>query len=129
MDELERLKAENKSLQERYCELQCRMKVIECKVGFHVPEKVKIGGITYAVEKTDKLALGKVNYSGETDFIDCVIRIVPTCQQKMEADFCHEMVHGILDHLGYSDHDEKKVDEFGKALYMIFKDNPQMFGE
>ena len=45
----------------------------------------------------------------------------------MKADFVHEMVHGILDHLGYSDHDEKKVDEMAKALYMVFEDNPNMF--
>lgn len=129
MDELKRLKEENYALISQNCELKHRMKELEGKGYFHIPDRVKIGGITYSVEKTDKIKLGKVNYSGEIDYADCVIRIVPSNEQKMEADFCHELVHGILDHLGYSEHDEKKVDELGKALYMIFRDNPSMFGE
>lgn len=45
----------------------------------------------------------------------------------MEADFLHEVVHGILDHLGYKDHNEKKVDEMAQSLYMVIQDNPQIF--
>lgn len=37
------------------------------------------------------------------------------------------MIHGILNHLGYIDHDEKKVDEFANALHMVILDNPVMF--
>ena len=92
-----------------------------------IPKKLKIGGVTYTVEQTKNLTLGNANYSGEIDYIECVIRICPGNPQKMKADFVHEMVHGILDHLGYSDHDEKKVDEMAKALYMVFEDNPKMF--
>lgn len=95
----------------------------------NIPKKLKIGGITYTVEQTKNLTLGNANYSGEIDYIECVIRIVPSNPQKMKADFVHEMVHGILDHLGYSNHDEKKVDEMAKALYMIFEGNSEMFGE
>lgn len=92
-----------------------------------IPKKLKIGGVTYEVQETKNLTLGNANYSGEIDYTDCVIRICPCNPQKMKADFCHEMVHGILDHLGYTDHDEKKVDELAKALYMVFEDNPEMF--
>lgn len=79
------------------------------------------------VEITDKLDMGNVNYSGEICYKDLVIRICPSAKGKMEADFLHEMVHGILDHLGYTDHDEKKVDEFANALHMIIQDNPEIF--
>ena len=47
----------------------------------------------------------------------------------MEADFVHEMIHGIFSHLGYSEQDEKKVDELAEALYAVFVDNPEMFKE
>lgn len=47
----------------------------------------------------------------------------------MEADFWHELVHAILDHLGYRNHNEKKVDEMANALYMVIRDNPKMFGK
>lgn len=94
-----------------------------------IPKTLKIGGKVYAVEITDKLSLGSVNYSGEILYNDLVIRICPAAKAKMEADFVHEMVHGILSHLGYCEHDEKKVEELAEALYMVFMDNPEMFKE
>lgn len=44
-------------------------------------------------------------------------------------DFVHEMVHGIFSHLGYCEHDEKKIEELAEALYAVFVDNPDMFRE
>jgi predicted metal-dependent peptidase len=45
----------------------------------------------------------------------------------MEADFLHEVVHAILSHLGYCEHEEKKVDELANVLHMVIKDNPTIF--
>lgn len=95
----------------------------------NIPEKIKIGGKTYKVEETKNLNLGNTNYSGEIDYMDLVIRIVPSAKEKMEADFIHEVLHGIFNHLGYTDHDEKKIDELANALYMVIQDNPNVFGE
>ena len=92
-----------------------------------IPKKLKVGGKVYRVEQTDRLNIGSVNYSGEIDYMALVIRIVPSAQQKMESDFLHEMVHAIYDNLGYTDHDEKKVDELANALYMVIQDNPEIF--
>ena len=93
----------------------------------NIPQTVKIGGKVYRVEVTDKLTLGKANVSAEIDYMELVIRIHPSARGKMEADFWHEVVHGILDHLGYSRHNEKKVDELANALYMVIRDNPKIF--
>lgn len=92
-----------------------------------IPEKLKIGAKVYDVEITNKLDLGNVNYSGEISYTDLVIRICPNAQAKMEADFLHEMIHGMLDHLGYTEHDEKKVDELANVLHMVILDNPAVF--
>lgn len=92
-----------------------------------IPKKLKIGAKVYDVEITNKLDLGNVNYSGEILYTDLIIRVCPSAQAKMEADFLHEMVHGMLDHLGYTEHDEKKVDELANVLHMIIQDNPEMF--
>jgi len=92
-----------------------------------IPKKVKIGAKTYAVEITNKLDLGSVNYSGEICYGDLVIRVCPNAEGKMEADFLHELVHGMLAHLGYTDHDEKKVDELANVLHMVIEDNPEIF--
>lgn len=92
-----------------------------------IPESVKIGGKVYDVELTDRLTLGSANYSGEIDYTGLAIRICPSAKGKMEADFLHELMHGIADHLGYDSHDEKKIDEMANALYMVIQDNPDMF--
>lgn len=93
----------------------------------NIPKTLKIGGKVYTVEITDKLDLGNVNVSAEILYNDLVIRVSPQAQGKMEADFMHEIVHGILDHLGYKEHDEKRVDEMAQALYMVIVDNPDVF--
>ena len=93
----------------------------------NIPKKLKIGGKVYTVEITDKLFLGNANVSAEIMYNDLVIRVSPQAQGKMEADFLHELIHGILDHLGYRDHDEKRVDELAQALYMVIVDNPDVF--
>ena len=58
-----------------------------------IPNKVKIGGKVYEVHITNKLDMGNINYSGEICYQDLIIRICPQAQQKMEADFFHELVH------------------------------------
>lgn len=92
-----------------------------------IPKKVKVGGKTYQVETTDHLSLGKVNVSAEIDYTDLTIRISPQAQQKMEADFMHELCHAIYAFLGYAEHDEKKIDELAQALYMVVQDNQEIF--
>ena len=93
----------------------------------NIPKKVKIGGKTYKVEITTNLDLGNSNVSAEIDYNELVIRVKPQAQQKMECDFIHELIHAIFDHLGYSEQDEKKVDELASALYMVIQDNSKMF--
>lgn len=92
-----------------------------------IPDKIKIGGKTYTIEITDKLNMGIDNASAEISYTDLVIRISPQAQQKMESDFMHEIIHAIYDHLGYTNHDEKRVDELAQALYMVIQDNPEIF--
>ena len=92
-----------------------------------IPKQVKVGGKTYTVEITDKLTLGSANYSGEIDYMSLEIRICPSAEGKMQADFIHELTHAIADHLGYSNHDEKKIDELANALFMVIQDNPEIF--
>lgn len=92
-----------------------------------IPDKIKIGGKTYTVEITNKMSLGISNVSAEILYSDLLIRVSPQAQSKMEADFLHEVIHAILDHQGYKEHDEKRVDEMAQSLYMVIQDNPEMF--
>lgn len=95
----------------------------------NIPKKLKIGGKVYNVEITNKLNLGSVHCSAEINYCDLAIRICPNAKGRMEADFIHEMLHGIFDHLGYLNHDEKKIDELANALYMVVQDNPKVFSK
>lgn len=92
-----------------------------------IPKKVKIGGKIYTVEITDKLFMGSAEYSGEILYEDLIIRVKPNAPGKMEGDFIHELLHGIASHLGYINHDEKKIEELASALYMVIQDNPEIF--
>lgn len=92
-----------------------------------IPKQIKVGGVIFTVEQTDKLNLGSANYSGEIDWVNSVIRIVPASKGMMESSFLHEVIHAICSHLGYRDHDEKKIDELANALYMVIQDNPEIF--
>lgn len=93
----------------------------------NIPKSIKVGGKIYDVEITSKLDFGNINCSAEVNYSDMIIRICPQAQQKMEGDFLHELVHCIYTHLGYTNHDEKKIEELASALYMVIQDNYDMF--
>ena len=94
----------------------------------NIPERIKIGGKTYSVKETDLLPLGR-DYTGEIDYENQVIYIRPANSERMEATLLHEMLHAIFDHLGYTEHNEKHIDELANALHMVITDNPKLFSE
>lgn len=84
---------------------------------------VNVCGLKHTVvEKEDNFDLDC--HFGQIDYRKCEIRInadMPE-QQKLET-VCHEMVHGILVHLGYMDmaNDEQFVQALGNAIYQGFE--------
>ena len=92
----------------------------------NIPEKIKVGGKTYKVNITDRLALG-CDYGAEILYTDLEINVRPMAREQMEASFLHELIHAIFDHLGLKDHDEIQVDSIAQALHMVIKDNPKVF--
>lgn len=93
-----------------------------------IPERLKVGGKTYRVNITDRLALG-LDYAAEILYPELEINIRPAAAEHMEASFLHEMIHAIFDHMGHKEHDELLVDGIAQALYMIIQDNPGLFSE
>lgn len=92
----------------------------------NIPDKLKIGGLTYSVYKSDVIILGP-QYTGEIDYGELIIRLRNRAPQMMERTLWHEIFHGIYDNLGYVDHDEKHIDELAGALYQLIVDNPELF--
>lgn len=95
-----------------------------------LPERVKIAGVVYEVniaenrsEKDGKL-LGEIVYHEGTIYLNEDQR-----PDIMAATFLHEVVHGVLYHMGSKlNDDEKFVEGFTSGLYQVFADNGWTFG-
>jgi hypothetical protein len=91
----------------------------------NIPQKVKIGGLTYTIF-TDP-GLGP-DTAAEILYRDLTIHIHPEiAKEQKERAFLHEILHGIYNNLGYEEQNEKQVDELAGALYALIVDNPGMF--
>jgi hypothetical protein len=92
-----------------------------------IPNKVKIGGLTYKIKMVDMVSLGP-NYIGCCDYKASVIEIAKDMDaQKQEETLIHEMVHAMMEHAGYKEQDEEAVHRTATAFHMLIKDNPGMF--
>ena len=85
--------------------------------------KVNICGLPYeVVEEEDKFNIDC--HMGMITYKDLTIRINKDMHPEAKAEtVCHEMVHGILVHLGYNDlsNDEQLVQALGNAIYQGFE--------
>jgi len=94
----------------------------------NITDKVKIGAMVYNVEFKDIIDNnndldGQIVYSANT----IQIRKVSTHSEDYEKMvFLHEIIHGIFNHCNI-DQDENKIELIGNALYMVIKDNPELF--
>ena len=84
---------------------------------------INICGIPHrVVEREDSFDVDL--HFGQIDYKACEIRINKdmTDASKMET-ICHEMMHGILVHLGYNDlaSNEQLVQALGNAIYQSFE--------
>ena len=95
----------------------------------NIPDKVKIGGITYNIimtnkpDKSDKNVDGNIGYSGGEIKIS---NGFDECQDYLNYVLIHEVTHGIFDHMGI-EKNEELVEKISKGLHMVIKDNPEMF--
>lgn len=84
---------------------------------------VNICGIPHEViEKEDAFTANSIHF-GQIDFKKCEIHIAKDSSQEVKNEtLCHEMIHGILVHLGYNDYsnDEQFVQALGNAIYQGF---------
>lgn len=84
---------------------------------------VRICGIPHTVVEIEDLFNSDCLHFGQIDYKDLKIKINKDMQKEAkEETLCHEMIHGILVHLGYSEQseDEKFVQALGNAIYQSF---------
>jgi ssRNA-specific RNase YbeY (16S rRNA maturation enzyme) len=86
--------------------------------------KVNICGLPHeVVDMDDNFIAGAIHF-GEIEYAECRIKINKNMsEQSKKETLCHEMVHGILVHLGYNDYsqDEQFVQALGNAIYQGFE--------
>lgn len=85
--------------------------------------RVKICGVPHEIiECEDSFDVDA--HFGQIDYKRCEIRINKdlTAETKKEV-ICHEITHGILVHIGYTDYaiDEQFVQALGNAIYQTFE--------
>lgn len=84
--------------------------------------KVNICGITYEVIQKEDSFNTDLHF-GQIDYGKCEIKVNKDLPGPlMKETICHEMVHGILVHLGYNEqsHDEQFVQALGNAIAQGF---------
>lgn len=95
-----------------------------------IPDKIKIGGVTFTVKKdVERLGMGP-DYSANILFDKATIEMC--CgqdEQVNQRDFLHEIIHGIFWNLGDMENknDEVLVDKLAGAFYQLIVDNPEVF--
>ena len=91
-----------------------------------IPKTIKVGGTVYRICVTDQLYNHNECY-GEMNLADQIIRIRPCGEDTMCVTLMHEILHAVNYFLGYTEHNEKQIDELANAIYMVIKDNPKIF--
>ena len=96
-----------------------------------IPEKIKIGGITYDVFVSEKILSleGKI-CSGIIHYEDAQIELNNgRSEQKIQETLWHEIIHGMSRDRGFNwgENDELYTEELGKSMNAFIKDNPELF--
>lgn len=85
--------------------------------------KVNICGIPHEIVECEDSFTADATHFGEIDYKACKIRInKDMTDEAKEETIIHEMIHGILVHLGYTDQseDETFVQGLANAIYQGF---------
>lgn len=92
---------------------------------------VNICGIPHTVKECEDCFDTDYHF-GQIDYRDCVIKINKDMTPHMKSEvLCHEILHGIFVHLGYSGQssDEQFVQALASAINQSFEVKPYKEGE
>lgn len=92
-----------------------------------IPDKVRIGGVDYAIKYVqnlnngENLMCGRISYDGS--LIEISENVQPSAQAKCLT-LWHEIVHAIFAHFDSPlRKDENVVDMLARGIYMVLEDN------
>lgn len=85
---------------------------------------VYILGIMHKVVECDDVFNADLCHFGQIDYQNCLIKINKNMATDIKKEtLCHEILHGILEHLGYSElsQDEQFVNSVSSAINQSFE--------
>lgn len=92
-----------------------------------IPEKIRIGGVDYAINYEDNVVLGDAVCYGAINYEENTISLSNTRgtgYQYRCITLWHEILHGIRNHAGLEiKNEEAVVDMFAKGIYQVLQDN------
>lgn len=95
-----------------------------------IPDKIKIAGFIYDVEKKDSSFVSESGAAldGEHSIRDKRITVaMEGCREYQELVFLHEVCHAIIEaYVSPFEHEESFVEQFSKGLYQVLHDNPDI---
>lgn len=94
----------------------------------NIPNKVRILYKEYSVEEQENLHNSEADLYGEIRYEpEEIILSKQSSDEQKKATLIHEIIHGLDDmyRIGLK---EKQVEVLGNAVYMLIRDNPEMFG-
>ncbi|WP_418751095.1 hypothetical protein [Frisingicoccus sp.] len=95
----------------------------------NIPEKVKILFKTYDVQQEKNLHDMEGDLYAQIHYLpERIILNEDSTEEQKKAALIHELIHG-LDEIYIIGLKEKQIEKLGNALYMLIRDNPEMFKE
>lgn len=94
-----------------------------------IPNKVKIGGIEYIVNKNTRPCKNDMNVDGEIIYDMGTIELREgsgECKDYQDMVFIHEVMHGIFHHMCI-EQDEELIKKISMGLHQVIRDNPGIF--
>lgn len=96
----------------------------------NLPETIRIGGIDYTVSEHKDLRDGDTWLNGHIIYDQCQIRVdSELADYRKFVTIWHEVLHGLLEHAGMGDHDEKLIIALGYGITQVLRDNKYLRGE
>lgn len=92
-----------------------------------IPGSVKILYKKYGIEMVDNLHDKGNELYGQIEYLPQKIYLnSKSSEEQRKATLIHEIIHG-LDEMYNIGLKEKQVEKLGNAVYMLVRDNPEMF--
>lgn len=94
-----------------------------------LPDSIRIGGTDYKIVEEKDLHDGGTWLNGHIIYNHPQIRIESEMDEYIKwVTVWHEVLHGILQHAGQGDHDEKMIEALGYGVTQVLRDNEYLRG-